>query len=100
VLAFGTKTPFVNMPEVPTFESKGYPLYASIDRGAGVPHGTPADRIKVLEAAFLKIASNPEVVTQMRKDGFVPLTMGADAAKAYIADKVKAWAPVVEEFKQ
>lgn len=100
VLAFGTKAPFANMPEVPTFESKGYPLYASIDRGAGAPPGTPADRIKVLESAFLKIASNPEVVAQMRKDGFVPLTMGADAAKAYIADKVKAWAPVVEEFKQ
>ena len=100
VLAFGTKAPFVNMPKVPTFESKGYPLYASIDRGAGAPPGTPDERIKILEKAFLKISSNPDVIEQMRKDGFVPLTMGAEASKAYIMEKVKEWAPVVKEFKK
>ena len=100
VLAFGTKAPFANMPEVPTFESKGYPLYASIDRGAGAPPDTPDDRIKILEKAFLKISSNPEVIEQMRKDGFVPLSMGAEASKAYIMEKVKEWAPVVKEFKK
>ncbi len=100
VLAFGTKAPFANMPDVPTFESKGYPLYASIDRGAGAPPGTPDDRIKILEQAFLKIASNPDVVQQMRKDGFVPLTMGAEASRIYIIEKIKEWAPVVKEFKK
>jgi tripartite-type tricarboxylate transporter receptor subunit TctC len=100
VLAFGTKEPFANMPDVPTFESKGYQLYASIDRGAGAPPGTPDDHIKILEKAFLEIASNPEVVKQMRKDGFVPLTMGAEASKTYIKEKVKEWAPVVKEFKE
>ena len=58
VLAFGTKQPFANMPEVPTFESKGYKLYASIDRGAGAPPGTPDSVINVLEKAFLDIANN------------------------------------------
>ena len=100
VLAFGTKEPFANMPDVPTFESKGYKLYASIDRGAGAPPGTPDDRIKTLEKAFLEISSNPEVVKQMRKDGFVPLNMGAEASKVYIMEKVKEWAPVVKEFKE
>lgn len=100
VLAFGTKAPFANMPDVPTFESLGYKLYASIDRGAGAPPGTPDDRIKILEKAFLNIASNPEVVAQMRRDGFVPMTMGAEASKAYIMEKVKEWAPVVKEFKK
>ena len=100
VLAFGTQTPFANMPDVPTFESKGYNVYASIDRGAAAPPGTPDDRIKVLEKAFLDIVSNPEVAAQMQKDGFVPLTMGAEASKAYIAQKVTEWAPVVKEFKK
>ena len=100
VLAFGTKAPFANMPDVPTFESLGYKLYASIDRGAGAPPGTPDDRIKILEKAFLEISSKPEVIKQMRKDGFVPLTMGAEASKAYIMEKVKEWAPVVKEFKK
>ena len=100
VLAFGTKAPFANMPKVPTFESKGYSLYASIDRGAGAPPGTPDGRIKILEQAFLKIASNPDVIAQMRKDGFVPVSMGAEASKAYIMEKVNEWAPVVKEFKK
>jgi tripartite-type tricarboxylate transporter receptor subunit TctC len=100
VLAFGTKKPFRNMPDVPTFESKGYQLYASIDRGAGAPPGTPNDIIKTLEKAFLEIASDPKVIEQMRKDGFVPLNMGAEASKAYIKEKVTEWAPVVKEFKE
>jgi len=100
VLAFGTKAPFANMPDVPTFVSKGYKLYASIDRGAGAPPGTPDEVVKVLEKAFLDIATNPEVMKSMRKDGFVPVAMGAEEAKAYIMDKISVWEPVVKEFKK
>lgn len=100
VLAFGTKKPFPNMPKVPTFESLGYKVYASIDRGAAAPPQTPDAIIKVLQDAFLKIANDPKVRAQMEKDGFVPLTMGAAEAQAYINEKIKAWAPVVKEFKK
>jgi tripartite-type tricarboxylate transporter receptor subunit TctC len=100
VLAFGTKKPFPNMPKVPTFESLGYKLYASIDRGACAPPKTPDAKIKVLQDAFLKISNDPKVKAQMKKDGFVPLSMGAAESKAYIAEKVKEWAPVVKEFKK
>lgn len=100
VLAFGTKKPFSNMPDVPTFESLGYKLYASIDRGAAVPPGTPADRIAVLEKAFLKIANDPAIQEQMKKDGFVPLAMGAAESKAYIQEMEAAWAPVVKKFNK
>jgi tripartite-type tricarboxylate transporter receptor subunit TctC len=100
VLAFGTKKPFENMPEVPTFESLGYKLYASIDRGAAVPPGTPADRIAVLEKAFLKIANDPAIQEQMKKDGFVPLAMGAAESKAYIKELEAEWVPVVKKFNK
>lgn len=99
VLAFGTKQPFPNMPKVPTFESLGYKLYASIDRGAGAPPGTPDKIVKVLEKAFLNIANDPKVKAQMKKDGFVPIALGSSESKTYIAKKVKEWAPVVKEFK-
>jgi hypothetical protein len=36
----------------------------------------------------------------MKKDGFVPISLGAAESKAYIAEKVKVWAPVVKEFKK
>ncbi|MEJ2727766.1 MAG: tripartite tricarboxylate transporter substrate binding protein [Deltaproteobacteria bacterium] len=100
VLAFGTKKPFPNMPDVPTFQSLGYKLYASIDRGVGAPPGTPDNIIKVLQDAFLKIAENPKVQEQMRKDGFVPLAMGAKETEAYIQEMTREWAPVVKEFKK
>ena len=100
VLAFGTKKPFPNMPDVPTFESLGYKLYASIDRGAAAPPNTPADRIAVLEKAFLSIANDPAIQEQMKKDGFVPLSMGAEEAKAYIQEMKDAWVPVVKKFKK
>jgi tripartite-type tricarboxylate transporter receptor subunit TctC len=100
VLAFGTKKPFVGMPEVPTFESQGYKLYASIDRGAGAPPGTPDAVLDVLEKAFLDIARDPKIQAQMVSEGFVPLEMGRKESKAYIDELVKEWAPVVKEFKQ
>ena len=100
VLGFGTKTPFPNMPDVPTFESLGYKLYASIDRGAGVPPDTPDQIVQTLEKAFLDIANNPKIKEQMKRDGFVPIAMGHAESKAYIAEKVQEWAPVVKEFKK
>ncbi|MGD9065429.1 MAG: tripartite tricarboxylate transporter substrate-binding protein, partial [Desulfobacterales bacterium] len=92
--------PFPNIPDVPTFESLGFELYASIDRGAGAPPDTPDEIIQVLEKAFLDIANSPEVKAQMKKDGFVPIALGAAESKAYIAGKVTEWAPVVKEFKK
>ncbi len=100
ILAFGTEKPFENTPDVPTFQSLGYNLFASIDRGAGAPPGTPSEIIKVLEEAFLKIANDPKVQAVMKKDGFVPLNMGADKTKAYIMKKKEVWMPVVTEFKK
>ena len=100
VLAFGTKEAFPNMPDVPTFRSNGFDLLASIDRGAGAPPNTPAAVIKALEKAFLDIANNPDVRAQMQRDGFVPVAMDHEAAKAYIEERVKVWAPVVKAFKK
>lgn len=100
VLAYGTEKAFAPMPDVPTFQDKGYDVLASIDRGVGVPPRTSDKVVKVLEKAFLSISRNPEVVKQMLADGFIPLEMNAKQAEAYIKSKVAAWAPVVKEFKK
>ncbi len=100
VLGFGTEKPFAPMPEVPTFKSQGYALLASIDRGAGAPPGTPPEIIQVLEKAFLTIANDPAIKAKMLQDGFIPIAMDSARSKAYIAEKIKQWAPVVKEFKK
>ena len=100
VLAFATEAPFGNMPDVPTFKSKGFDFTASIDRGAAVPPGTPLEVVKVLEKAFLDISQNPDVISQMKRDGFVPMSMDHEQAKEYIKEKTKEWAPIVKEYKK
>lgn len=100
VLAFGTKKPFPQMSNVPTFSSLGYKLLASIDRGVGAPPKTPPEIIRVLEKAFLTIANDPKIQEEMTKEGFVPLAMGAAETRAYISEMVTEWAPVVKEFKK
>ncbi len=100
VLGFGTEKPFQPMPDVPTFQSKGYNILASIDRGVGVPPGTSKEIVKTLQDAFLSISRNPAVKQQMLDAGFVPLEMNSDQSAAYIRSKVVEWAPVVKEFKK
>jgi len=100
VLGFGMTERFPLFPNAQTFMEQGYKLLASIDRGVGAPPGTPADRIKTLEAAFLKIANDPKIKDQMLKEGFFPLALGSEACKTYIAEKVKIYEPIVKEFKK
>jgi len=100
ILAYGTKQPFVGAPDVPTFESLGYPLYSSIDRGVGLPPNTPMEIVKILEKAFLDIATDPEIQQRMIEEGYQPLAMGHEESKAYIAEMIKQWGPIVQEFKK
>lgn len=100
VLAFGTKERFRLFSDAPTFSEKGFKLFASIDRGVAVPPNTPADRIKVLESAFMKITGDPKVQEQMLRDGFNTLQMGAEECKKYIAEKIETYRPIVKEFKK
>jgi tripartite-type tricarboxylate transporter receptor subunit TctC len=45
--------------------------------------------VKKLEAAFVETAKHPEVVAEMKKQGFVPIAMGHQESKAYL-DKMTA----------
>jgi len=84
VLAFASDKRFPDYPESPTFKESGIDLVEAIDRGVGVPPGTPSYVMKKLEAAFLEICHNPDIQAEMKKQGFVPLAMGIEESKAYI----------------
>ena len=97
-LAYATEKPIQVSPDVPTFESYGYPLYSSVYHGVGVPNGTPQEHIEVLEKAFLKIAGLDETKKVKLKVGIMPIALGSEAAKKLIADKKVAWEPIVKKF--
>lgn len=99
ILAMGSEKRFAALPEVPTFKELGYKMTCSIDRGVCVPKGTPKERIKILERAFLMIARNREIQGQMVEQGFVPVAMGANEFKKYIGDLTVDYTELVKELE-
>lgn len=100
VLAIADEQRFPVFPDTPTFKEGGIDMVEAIDRGVGVPPGTPDYVIKKLENAFLEIARNSEIQDQMKKEGFVPLAMGHEESKAYIAKMTEVYKYLAEEIKK
>jgi len=89
VLAFASDTRFTEFPDVATLKELKIDMSEAVDRGAAVPPKTPPHVIKKLEAAFLETARHPDVVAEMKKQGFIPIAMGAQESKTYL-DKMTA----------
>jgi tripartite-type tricarboxylate transporter receptor subunit TctC len=100
VLATADDKRFPAFPDTVTFKEAGIDLDEAIDRGIGLPPGVPDDIIKKLEAAFLEIARNPEIVQQMKKEGFVPLAMGHKESKAHIEKMTAIYKEIVKDIKK
>jgi tripartite-type tricarboxylate transporter receptor subunit TctC len=99
VLAMADADRFPLLADVPTFKESGIDMIEAIDRGVGVPVGTPDYIVKKLEAAFLEIAKNPDVIADMKKQGFVPLAMGAAESKAHIEKMLATYKELVKDIK-
>lgn len=96
VLAIGAEERFPLLPDVPTFKELGYNMAPSIDRGVSLPKGTPEDRIEILEQAFLQVISDPEIQKQAFAQGLVPLVMGREELKQYIAEKTEEYKALLQ----
>jgi tripartite-type tricarboxylate transporter receptor subunit TctC len=100
VLGMADDARFFGLPDAPTFKESGIDLVESIDRGIGLPPNTPEPIVKTLEAAFLKIATDPAIQEQMKKEGFVPLAMGHAESKAHIAKMTAIYKDIVKDIKK
>ncbi len=100
VLGFASDERFPLFQESPTFKEQGIDMVEAIDRGVAVPPGTPDTVIKKLEAAFMEICNKPEIQSEMKAQGFVPLAMGHDASKAYIAKMTAIYKELAAEIKK
>ena len=94
VLGFATDARFPEFPDAPTLKESGIDMADALDRGAAVPPKTPDDIVKKLEAAFIETANHPDVVAEMKKQGFVPIAMGHQESQAYL-DKMT---PIYKEL--
>ncbi|HEY8552541.1 MAG TPA: tripartite tricarboxylate transporter substrate binding protein [Thermaerobacter sp.] len=100
VLGVAAEERFPGLPDAPTFKEQGIDLVERIDRGVGVPAGTPPAVIAELERAFLTIAEDPAIRAQMEEQGFVPLTMGHEESKAYIRQITATYRSLVDDLRQ
>lgn len=100
VLAMSTEERSPLFPDAPSLKELGYDIVLSIDRGVAVPPNTPADRIAVLEKAFLDVASRPEVTEAMEKEGFTPVAMGHQESLEYIKKLTAEYAQILQDVKK
>jgi tripartite-type tricarboxylate transporter receptor subunit TctC len=97
VLAVATKDKFPGREDAPTFKEQGFDYDAGVSRGVALPAGAPDYALKKLEKAFVDITTNPEVMAQMTKDGFVSRALNADQFKAEIARQKKFWGDALKD---
>ncbi|WP_100401127.1 tripartite tricarboxylate transporter substrate binding protein [Bacillus sp. FJAT-44742] len=69
VLAIATEERHEWLPDVPTFQEQGVDLVAAIDRGLGLPEGTPEEVYEQLLHALEQITSEPEYEERMENAG-------------------------------
>lgn len=69
--ALAVTSPVKDMPQVPTFASKGFPQVSlEVFNAVFAPAGLPRDVQARLEAAFARVMNDPKVVAQLEKQGF------------------------------
>lgn len=61
------------------------------------PAGMPRELVNQLAAAIAQAQKNPEVIKQLGNNGTIPLVMGPDQTKAYIASEVSKYQRLAKE---
>ena len=99
-LAVTGKTRHPALPDVPTYEELGYPIYTGNSAGLVAPAGTPPEVIKKLDEAMQKISQDKSYVSLLKKLGDEPAYLdtaaytaalkGYEESAKKIADKLRA----------
>lgn len=100
VLGMASADRFPTLTEAPTLKEAGFDMIEMIARGVGVPAGTPEPVVAKLEAAFMQVVKNPDVVAAMKKEGFIPLAMGAKESKEFVDKMTAVYKDQVKEIKK
>ena len=88
------------LPEVPTFESQGYKLYAYTSYGLWGQAGLPADIVATLDGLVKKAADDPDHVQKMADAGMSVNYMGHAAYTTYWHEQEANFKEFLELSKQ
>jgi tripartite-type tricarboxylate transporter receptor subunit TctC len=88
---------FPRLPEIPTFAEAGLPGFESNGWfGIVAPAATPPDVIARLNAAFVAVLKDPEVVERIRALGSEPMPMTPSEFAAFTAREIDKWMKVAQ----
>jgi tripartite-type tricarboxylate transporter receptor subunit TctC len=86
ILAIASHETFPQLPEIPTFLELGYDFVIGIERGVGLPPGTPYEIRRKLSDGFMELMQRPDIQQAMFDDGFIPLFMDMDESQRFIEE--------------
>jgi tripartite-type tricarboxylate transporter receptor subunit TctC len=80
------------LPDVPTSAEAGLPAFqVTFWSGLVAPAGTPADVVRTLNAATVKLLQLPDVREGLARQGLAPAGNTPEAFRAFIADEMAKW---------
>lgn len=84
------------LPDVPTTQEAGFPeLKDSVWYAFLVPAGTPDNIVRKINAAYAKILTKPEVMSQLSKLGIDAKSSTPEETTAFIKAQVEKWRIIV-----
>jgi tripartite-type tricarboxylate transporter receptor subunit TctC len=87
---------WVDLPDVPTMVELGYhDFIADTFQAFLAPVKTPADIVARLSAKSVEVMKKPEIVEQLRVNGFEVIANGSDGLRQRIATEVPKWHDVI-----
>ena len=86
---------FPRLPDIPTIAESGLPGFESNGSfGIVAPAGTPADVIATLNAAFVTVLNDPDIVERIRALGAEPLPMTPAEFASFVEVEIEKWLKV------
>src|SRR5262245_20815970 len=95
-LAVTTRKRVEDFPEVPTMKEAGADVDAVIWTGVVAPRATPPGIAKKLEAEFMKIAKQPDVVARLKQLGIEAVGNSTDEFTKILAADIVRWGEVAK----
>jgi tripartite-type tricarboxylate transporter receptor subunit TctC len=86
------------LPEVPTLDEQGLKGFdVTVWYGLFAPARTPADVVRRLEAAVVKVAAMPDVRERLNTLALTPAARGGAALARQVSQEIPRWARIVKE---
>lgn len=87
------------LPDVGTAREIGLDVVAGTVNLLAAPNGMPADKLRTLALATARAMARPAMQQQLVALGIEPITTaGPEQAKAYVAQEVARWSPLVKKL--